>query len=168
MAEVRKETGLPMSTNMCVTRFRDIPEALRLKPIDVLLADHHYFGGFAGCQALGPISEAAGWRLSQHSNSHAGITMAAMIHLAACIPQLTLASDTHYPWLVDDADVIEGPKLSIRGGTMAIPPGLGLGVTLDRDKLARAHETYEKSGMRGRDDASLMRRIEPGWDGKPF
>ncbi len=168
MAEVRKETGLPMSTNMCVTRFRDIPEALRLKPIDVLLVDHHYFGGFAGCQALGPISEAAGWRLSQHSNSHAGVTMAAMIHLAACIPQLTLASDTHYPWLVDDADIIEGPKPTIRGGTMAIPPGVGLGVNLDRDKLARAHETYEKCGMRGRDDAALMRRIEPGWDGRPF
>jgi glucarate dehydratase len=168
MAEVRRETGLPMSTNMCVTRVRDIPEALRLKPIDVLLVDHHYFGGFAGCQALGPISEAASWKLSQHSNSHAGITMAAMIHLAACIPQLTLASDTHYPWLPDAFDIIEGPKLAIRGGKMAIPPGVGLGVSLDRDKLARAHEVYKKSGMRQRDDAALMKRMDPGWDGRPF
>ena len=31
--------------------------------------------------------------------------MAAMIHLAsATCPQLTLASDTHYPWLVDAPD----------------------------------------------------------------
>ena len=99
MAEVRRATGLKMSTNMCVTRFEDIPEAMRLQPIDVLLCDHHYFGGFAGCQALGPIGRAAGWTLSQHSNNHAGITMAAMVHLAASIPELTLASDTHYPWL---------------------------------------------------------------------
>ena len=166
MAEVRRETGLKMSTNMCVTSFAHIPEALKLKPIDVLLCDHHYFGGFAGCLALGPICKPAGWTISQHSNNHAGVTMAAMIHLAASIPELTLASDTHYPWLVEGTDIIEGPKLPIQNGTMAIPAGPGLGVTLDHDKLARAHEIYGKCGMRGRDDRSLMRRLEPGWTGE--
>src|SRR5262249_46513256 len=144
MAEVRSATGLTMSTNMCVIQFAHIPEALRLRPIDVLLCDHHYFGGFAGCQALGPVCDAAGWGLSQHSNSHSGLTMAAMIHLAASIPQLTFASDTHYPWLPGDADLIECVKLPIRDGRMAVPSGSGLGVTLDRDKLARAHEVYRK------------------------
>jgi len=166
MAKVRRETGLKMSTNMCVTSFAHIPEALRVKPIDVLLCDHHYFGGFAGCQALGPICRAAGWSLSQHSNNHAGVTMAAMIHLAASIPELTLASDTHYPWLIEGTDIIEGKSLTIHGGRMAVPAGPGLGVTLDPDKLARAHEFYRKCGMRGRDDRSLMRRIEPGWKGE--
>lgn len=165
MAEVRRETGLKMSTNMCVTKFAHIPGALELKPIDVLLADHHYFGGFSGCLALGPIAEAAGWTLGQHSNNHAGITMAAMIHLAASVPQLTSASDTHYPWLPEDADIIIGPKLPIRDGRMAIPEGPGLGVNLDADRLARAHEVYRKCGMTGRDDASLMKRLEPGWTG---
>ncbi len=144
MAQVRRETGLKMSTNMCVTSFAHIPEALKVKPIDVLLCDHHYFGGFAGCQSLGPICRTAGWSMSQHSNNHAGITMAAMIHLAASIPELTLASDTHYPWLIDAADVIEGPKLAIAAGRMAVPAGPGLGVTLDRDKLAhRARDLHE-------------------------
>jgi glucarate dehydratase len=166
MAEVRKTTGLKMSTNMCVTRFEHISEALQVKPIDVLLVDHHYFGGFAGCLALGPIADAAAWTLSQHSNNHAGLTMAAMIHLAASIPQLTMASDTHYPWLVEKGDILDGPKLTIKDGHMSVPTGPGLGVSLDRDKLARAHETYRKCGMTHRDDATLMRKLEPGWDGK--
>lgn len=166
MAEVRKATGLPMSTNMCVTRFAHLAEALRLRPIDVLLCDHHYFGGMAGCLALGPVADAAGWQLSQHSNSHSGVTMAAMIHLAAALPQLTQASDTHYPWLPDNADIIVGPKLSIREGRMRVPGGPGLGVELDRDRLARAHEVYERCGMRGRDDAGTMRLVEPGWTGE--
>jgi glucarate dehydratase len=166
MAEVRRATGLKMSTNMCVTSFAHIPEALKLKPIDVLLCDHHYFGGFAGCLALGPLCRAAGWTMSQHSNNHAGVTMAAMIHLAASIPELTTASDTHYPWLTDGTDIIEGPKLTIQDGKMAIPAGPGLGVSLDHDRLARAHETYIKCGMRGRDDRSLMQRLEPGWKGE--
>jgi len=165
MAEVRRETGLPMSTNTCVISFDQIPGALRLKPIDVLLSDLHYFGGFAGNLALGPICDAAGWRVSQHSNNHAGLTMAAMIHLGATMPQLTCASDTHYPWLPDDADLIEGPKLAIKDGKMAVPTAPGLGVSLDRDKLAKANETYKKCGMKGRDDRPLMKRLDPDWTG---
>ena len=165
MAKVRRETGLKMSTNMCVTRFDHLEEAFRVKPIDVLLADHHYFGGFAGCLALGSVCDAAGWTMSQHSNNHAGLTMAAMIHLAATIPQLTCASDTHYPWLPDDADIIEGPKLTIKDGAMALPTGPGLGVGLDRDKLAKANEIFNKCGMKGRDDRPLMKRLDPGWTG---
>ncbi len=165
MAEVREATGLKMSTNMCVTRFEHLAGALRLHPIDVLLVDHHYFGGFAGCQALGPVARAARWTLSQHSNNHTGISMAAMIHLAASIPELTCASDTHYPWLAEGFDVIEGNPLTIRDGSMAVPTGPGLGVTLDRDRLARAHEVYNKTSMRRRDDATLMKRLEPGWTG---
>ena len=168
MAQVRKATGLPMSTNMCVTRFEHIPDALRLGPIDVLLCDHHYFGGIPACQALGRICAAAGWKVSQHSNNHAGITMAAMIHVGALVPQLTVASDTHYPWLLDSADIIQGPKLAIRDGKMKVPEGPGVGVQLDPDKLARAQETYRKCGMRDRDDAATMRLVEPGFIREPL
>lgn len=163
MGQVRRECGLKMSTNMCVTQLAHIPEAVRHQPIDVVLADHHGWGGFAACQALGMMARPLGWTLSQHSNNHAGVSMAAMIHLAALIPELTMASDTHYPWLVEDADIIEGGKLPMSGGRMKIPTAPGLGVALDRDKLARAHEVYQKCGMRDRDDATTMRMVEPGW-----
>jgi glucarate dehydratase len=164
MAKVRQATGWPMSTNMCVTRFEHIPEALRLKPVDVVLADHHYWGGFAGCCELAGLADVAGWKLSQHSNNHAGVTMAAMIHLAATLPQLTLASDTHYPWLPDEFEILAGGKLPIREGRMQIPAGPGLGVSLDPDKLARAHEVYRKCGMKRRDDVATMKLVEPDWD----
>ncbi len=163
MAEVRRKTGLTMSTNSCVTRFHHIPRAIETKPIDVVLGDHHGWGGITAFQSLGTICEATGWGLSQHSNNHAGITMAAMIHVGAAVPQLTYASDTHYIWLVEGTDIIEGPNLKIDRGHMRVPDKPGVGVTLDRDKLSRAHETYIKSGMRRRDDASTMRRIVPGW-----
>lgn len=94
--------------------------------------------------------------------------MAAMIHLAATIPELTIASDTHYPWLVDSAEIIAGGKQPIAAGKMQIPVGSGLGVELDRDRLAKAHETYNKCGMRDRDDSRTMRMIEPGWERTQF
>jgi glucarate dehydratase len=101
--------------------------------------------------------------MSQHSNNHAGITMAAMIHVGAVAPQLTLASDTHYPWLPDGADIIQGSKLPIKGGRMRVPAAPGVGVQLDLDKLARANEIYRKCGMTERDDAYTMRLVEPGF-----
>ena len=115
MAEVRRQTGLKMSTNMCVTRFEHIPEALALKPIDVLLCDHHYFGGFAGCQALGPICRAAGWSLSQHSNNHTGVTMAAMIHLAASIPELDAGQRHALPLACREHGHHRGPEACDQG-----------------------------------------------------
>lgn len=163
MAEVRRKTGLTMSTNSCVTRFRHIPPALKTGPVDVVLGDHHGWGGIPAFQELGRICETAGWGLSQHSNNHAGLTMAAMAHVGAVVPQLNYASDTHYVWLVDGADLIDGGKLPIREGKVTVPQGPGLGVALDRDRLARAHEVYRKCGMRERDDARTMRRIEPDW-----
>jgi glucarate dehydratase len=168
MSEVRSETGLVMSTNMCVTRFDHFPEAVRLKPVDVVLADLHYWGGFHGNQEMGRMCETFGWKVSQHSNNHAGVTMAAMVHLGAVVPLLTIASDTHYPWLVDTADIIQGPKLAIQGGKLKVPAAVGVGVQLDPDKLARAAEVYRKCGMRERDDAATMKMVEPGWERKLF
>lgn len=163
MAEVRRRTGLTMSTNMCVTRFEHVPQAMKLEPVDVVLGDHHGWGGMAAFQELGRLCGTFGWQMSQHSNNHAGITMAAMIHAGAATPQLSLASDTHYVWLPEDSDLIAGGKLPIRNGKMNVPAAPGLGVELDRDRLARAHEVYRKSGMTRRDDAATMRRIQPDW-----
>ncbi len=81
---------------------------------------------------------------------------------------MTLASDTPYPWLPEADDILQGAKLAIRGGKMAIPVGPGLGVALDPDKLARAHEVYEKCGMRQRDDVTTIKLVEPEWDRRPL
>jgi glucarate dehydratase len=168
MAEVRRKTGLRMSTNMCVTRVAHIAEAVMLKPVDIVLLDHHSFGGLSTCQSVATVGTTLDWGFGQHSNNHGGITMAAMITLGAVVPQLTYAGDTHYIWLPEGDDIIAGPNLPIKGGMMDVPRGPGLGVELDHAKLAIAHERYVKSGMRERNDAELMRRLEPGWANTPF
>ncbi len=164
MAEVKRATNLRLSTNSCVRSFSHIPEAVRRQPIDVILGDHHGWGGIPAFQELGRICQTFDWGLSQHSNNHAGITMAAMIHVGAVVPQLTYASDTHYVWLPEGEDIIQGNNLPIRNGRMSIPNRPGVGVEIDPDKLRRANEVYRRCGMRERDDATLMRRLVPGWE----
>jgi glucarate dehydratase len=102
-----------------------------------------------------------------HSNSHLGISLAAMVHVAAATPHLTYACDTHWPWLRHAElaqDVIVPGALEFRDGGIDVPTAPGLGVQLDDDALARAHENYVKCGLSRRDDATYMRRFEPSFE----
>src|SRR5690606_39236091 len=101
-----------------------------------------------------------GLELSMHSNSHLGISLAAMTHLAAATPNLTHACDTHTPWQ-DGQDVVAPGALRFSGGAVPVPSGVGLGVELDRDALAVMHEQYQKCGVTARDDTTYMRRFQP-------
>ena len=67
-----------------------------------------------------------------------------MLHLAAVLPSLTYAPDAHYHQLVDD--VIVGGKLEYRDGAIAVPDAPGLGVKLDRERVARYAELYQELG----------------------
>jgi glucarate dehydratase len=161
MGEVAAFSPLPLATNMCTVAFGHIPESVRLDAVQVILSDHHYWGGLRATQHLAMIGRTFGLGISMHSNSHMGISLAAMTHVGATIPNLTYASDTHYPWQEDE--VIEGGKLAIRDGCVALPSGPGLGVRLDRAALARLHRNYVDCGIRKRDDAAEMRKYDPTW-----
>ena len=65
-------------------------------------------------------------------------------------PNLTYAADTHTPWQLG-VDVLERP-LPIVDGAVLPPDAPGLGISLDRDALARMHEDYERCGIRHAED----------------
>ena len=85
----------------------------------------------------------------------------AMAHVAAAIPNLTYACDTHYPW--QQEEVIVGGKRQFTDGNITIDDTPGLGVELDEDALARLHEQYQRADSAKRDDVAEMQKIQPGW-----
>jgi glucarate dehydratase len=102
MARVRKALNIPLATNMCTTSFEEIPGSVSLGSEDIILSDHHFWGGLRSSMELTRICETFGGDLSMHSNSHLGISLAAMVHLDAAIPNFSYALDTHYPWQSDE------------------------------------------------------------------
>ncbi len=164
MAQVRKALGIPLATNMCTTSFEDIPSSIALGSEDIILSDHHFWGGLRSSVELGKICETFGKGLSMHSNSHLGISLIAMVHMAAAVPRLTYDLDTHYPW--QSEEVIEGGRVQFSEGKVAVPTEPGLGITLDREALKELHENYLKCGLTRRDDTGEMKKLHPNWEFK--
>jgi glucarate dehydratase len=169
MAAVRKRLiaeaiMTPLASNVAVTCFADIPRSLQLDAVQIILCDVHYWGGMRQVQHLARLARTFGLGLSMHSNSHLGVSLMAMAHVAAATPHLTYACDTHYPWQSEQDEVVLGGKVPIVGGCVQIAEKPGLGVELDYDQLARGRERYAKCGYRKRDDEAEMRkRVDPTW-----
>ncbi|MFG1807913.1 glucarate dehydratase family protein [Streptomyces sp. NPDC049040] len=164
MAEVARRAPMPLATNMCVVAFDELSSAVARESVQVVLSDHHYWGGLQRSLLLAGICRTFDLGLSMHSNSHLGISLAAMTHLAAATPNLTYACDTHWPWKSEEV-VVPG-ALEFAGGAVRVPTTPGLGVELDRDALARLHEQYLRCGLRERDDTGYMQRIDPSYERK--
>ena len=169
MAEVHERlnaTGIktPLATNVAVTSFADIPKAIEIDAVQIILCDHHYWGGMRQVQHLANMCKVFGLGLSMHSNSHLGVSLMGMAHVAAATPHLDYACDTHYPWQSEKDEVVAGGRISIVNGCVKIPDKPGLGIELDYDQLAHGRERYDKCTYRKRDDEAEMRKhVDPHW-----
>ncbi len=161
MAELHQRTGLPLATNMVVTNWAELKRSIELNSVQILLSDHHYWGGLRATQALARTCSTFGLGLSMHSNSHLGISLMAMTHLAASVHHLSYACDTHYPWQSDE--ILVGGKVPIIGGCVHLNDKPGLGVELDHDKLAELHQAFQHCRIRSRNDVAQMQRFRPDW-----
>jgi glucarate dehydratase len=143
MSRVRKEVNIPFSTNMCVIWFHQIMPAVRLRAIDMIQQDLHYWGGFHFNKKLIAIAEALQLGLAIHSDRELGISTAAVLHFVSSQPYLTHAIDSHYHHQVDD--IITEP-FAYKDGKMKVPDGPGLGVEIDKKKVDKYHSLYKQQG----------------------
>jgi glucarate dehydratase len=169
MSEVRKglhAKGIDtlFGSNVAVTQMSDVVAARDLDAVQIVLSDPHYWGGLRQVQLLSHLCQSLGMGVSMHSNSHLGISLMAMTHVAAACPNLTYACDTHYPWQTEADEVVEGGRIRFTEGSVTILEKPGLGVELDYDQLARGVERYSKVSLRKRDDeAEMQKHVDPNW-----
>jgi glucarate dehydratase len=160
MAEFRRATGLPTATNMIATDWRQLACAIRANAVDIPLADPHFWT-MRGSVRVAQLCAAFGLTWGSHSNNHFDISLAMFTHVGAAAPDPITALDTHWIW--QDGQALTCDPLRIEDGAIAVPTAPGLGVELDRDALAAAHERYLEHGLAARDDAVAMRCLVPGW-----
>ncbi|MFK4083100.1 enolase C-terminal domain-like protein [Kribbella sp. NPDC020789] len=144
MRRVRANTRIPLSTNTVVVNFEQLAANVHDPAVDVILLDTTFWGGIRACVKAAGVCETFQLGVAVHSSGELGIQLATMLQLGAVVPNLAFAADAHYHHLRDD--IIAGGKLPYAGGAIAVPSGPGLGVELDRDKLAEYAALYRELG----------------------
>ncbi|WP_202369773.1 glucarate dehydratase [Pseudomonas sp. MWU318] len=160
MAEFRRATGLKTATNMIATDWREMGHAIQLQSVDIPLADPHFWT-MQGSVRVAQLCHEWGLTWGSHSNNHFDISLAMFTHVAAAAPGDITAIDTHWIW--QDGQRLTKAPLQIVDGCVQVPQKPGLGVELDMDQLAKAHELYKGMGLGARDDSVAMQFLLPGW-----
>ena len=159
MRRTREKVRVPLATNTVVVGFEQLAANVLNTAVDVILLDTTFWGGIRACIKAAGICEAFQLGVAVHSSGELGIQLATMLHLGAVLPNLTFAADAHYHHLVDD--VIEGGLLPYCHGAIAVPTSPGLGVKLDRDRLAEYHELFLRLGTYPYDQDPLRPQWSP-------
>ena len=164
MAEFKRATGLRTATNMIATDWRQMAHAIRTNAVDIPLADPHFWT-MAGSVRVAQLCHEFGLTWGSHSNNHFDISLAMFTHVGAAAPGAITALDTHWIW--QDGQGLTTAPLEIRGGAIRVPEASGLGVELDRDRLAEAHGLHHEHALGARDDAVAMQYLVQGWSFDP-
>ena len=144
MRRVREKVRIPLATNTVVINFEQLAANVLNTAVDVVLLDTTFWGGMRACVKAAAVCETFQLGVAVHSSGELGIQLATMLHLGAVIPNLSFAADAHYHHLTDD--IIEGGKLKYESGAIRVPSAPGLGVKLNREKVAEYRELYRRLG----------------------
>ena len=141
MAEFRRATGLPTATNMVATDWPQLADALRLKAIDIPLADPHFWTMQGSVRVAQLCRDWGGLTWGSHSNNHFDISLAMFTHVAAAAPGKITAIDTHWIWQ-DGQRLTRAPlKISEAKSPFPMPPAWAFKLTWRKSKK---HTSFTK------------------------
>jgi L-Ala-D/L-Glu epimerase len=138
MARVRKEAnavGVPIMADESVLDHASLIRIIKADAADIVKVKVMKQGGFINTRRMIATAEAAGIRCVVGHGFGLGVNTMAEIMLAATSSNVIDGLECVGP--LKTADDIVTRKLDISGGSLALPAGPGLGVTLDDAKIAK-------------------------------
>ncbi len=133
---------VPIALDESAYTLADVGNIVRAQAADVVLIDPHEAGGLWQTIKAAAVCEALGIPVTLHSGAELALSQSAYIHLAASIPNMSIAIDTERTYLGGDI-ATNTPKLA--GGRFEVPEEPGLGVAVKEDLIER----YRVDGIAG-------------------
>lgn len=133
-AALRTQTSVPIALDESAYTLADAGNIIRAGAADVALLDPHQAGGLWQAIKAAGIFESAGIPVSLHSGGELAISQAAYVHLAASIPNMSLAIDTERAYL--GGDVSHNP-IPLKDGRYQLSDAPGLGVEVDESLVEK-------------------------------
>jgi L-alanine-DL-glutamate epimerase-like enolase superfamily enzyme len=136
LAFVRQRIPFPVMADESAFSTHDIVRLARLGAADIINIKPQKFGGLARSREVGAIATAAGMGVFASSRMCSGVGVAAAIHLYSALPAAAYEGEFVDGVLMAEDDLLAEP-IDVRDGLVGIPPGPGIGVALQREKLER-------------------------------
>ena len=133
MARVRARSAVPLMADECVFSTHDMLDVARQAAADVVSLKLVKHAGLLNLHKVAAVAEAAGIGLYGGCLLESSIGAAAHLQAFAGLRELAWGCEHFGPQILTD-DLVEEP-LRFQDFRVHLPPGPGLGVTLDRDKL---------------------------------
>src|SRR3954470_22621331 len=135
---LRRRTDLRLAAGEMVRGAHEARDLILRGGVDVVQPDVVLAGGLGGCRRIAALADLCGRAFSPHTWTN-GFGLVANLHLAAAVstcPYLEVPLDPP-GWTPARRDwLLGGPAVEIAAdGTIAPPPGPGLGVVPDLDRL---------------------------------
>jgi len=140
LLRLRRATAVPIGANQSGWTASRIFEIAKSKAADVIVTDPHQEGGLSALRKVIAICEVAGLPVAHHAFSGLTIAMTAAQQVYAASPNAIAAGQAYAPGFIT-GDVTTR-TFSPEGGGATLPTGPGIGVELDRDRLAAAERAY--------------------------
>ncbi|HZP41439.1 MAG TPA: enolase C-terminal domain-like protein, partial [Candidatus Binatia bacterium] len=137
MARVRREGGVRIAADEAVTGADAVARLAAAAAADAVVLKLVQVGGLAAAVATARAAAARGLAVTVTTSLDTRIATAAALHLAAALPDPLRPCGLATRALLA-GDLVREPAPD--GPSLALPPGPGLGVTLDRARLARWRE----------------------------
>lgn len=144
LAHLRRTLSTPIGANQSCWTLEDVLTVIRREATDVMVMDPYTTGGLLSFRKAIGICEAAGIPVNFHSWGELGIGHAAGAHMVAACPPFLYANQSYVAIHADD--IVKGGLPKVENGSIPVPRGPGLGVELDRDRVAEAAGRFRKEG----------------------
>lgn len=151
-ALLRQFQSVPIALDESAYTLNDVGNIVRAGAADVILLDPNEAGGLWQTVKAAGVAEAVGIPVTLHCGGELGLSQAAYLHLAASIPNMTLAIDNERDYIA--GDIIKDPFV-VESGHLDVPLRPGLGVEVDVDLLRE----FEVSDIKG----AYLDPARPGW-----
>ncbi len=138
-ASLRAQTSIRLAAGELVRQPHEARDLVVHGAIDVVQADVLFVGGIGGCRRIAALADLHGRAWSPHTWSN-GLGLVANLHAALAFSTVPFIEVPYDPprWTPERRDWLLPQPLEIaRDGTVAPPPGPGLGVSLDLASLER-------------------------------
>jgi len=138
MAVLRRHSAIPFSSHV-----PDIRRAMALGVPDAFVTNFTVLGGINRALRFIGACEAMGLDFWCYSGD-AGICTAAYLHVVAATQWIREPSQSLFRWQIDD--VIQDGPFRQTNNVIPVPEGPGLGVVLDRARMAACHQHFLENG----------------------